>query len=410
MIQKNPINDLPKTGRQYFCQLQEAQRLTSLGRLSGSIAHDFNTLLVSILGYTELTLEKLPADDPVRQNIEEIRTAASSAAELSNQMMLYSDNTHREVKPTDLNKAINDVGHLLAVSISKNVNVNYKLTDAIPPVEANPLQIQQVVMNLIANASDAVGKKSGLITICSGVGKPPSSLLESQGKSCGEDYCYVKVTDTGYGMDSATRDKVFDLYFTTKANGHGLGMPAVAKIVESYHGVIQLDTSPGLGTTFTIWFPCLQQPCEAVSEQVPKLGCGTILIVDDEPDILTVTRAMLEHQGFDVLTAENGQQCIEILSNGQVVDIVLLDLTMPGMTAMEIFRQARRLRPNIRVVLCSGYGEREAMRMFRGEDLSGFVRKPFSLHDILTVLLKVQAGGSGGKPPAKDAKKLAASV
>ena len=414
MIQKIPVNGKAQTNQQHFCRLQQAQRLTSLGSLAGSIAHDFNTLLVSILGYTELTLEKLPEDDPVRKNIEEIRAAANSAAELSNQMMLYSDNTRCEVKPTDLNKVISDVGRLLSVSISKNIRISYELTNAISPVEANSLQIQQVLMNLIVNASDAIGKNSGSITICSGVDKPEPSLLESHGKSVHAYYCYVKVIDTGCGMDPATRDKVFDAYFTTKANGHGLGMAAVAKIVESLHGVIQLDTKPGAGTTFTVWLPCSQQPCECSPEQTPnedtRLGSGTVLVVDDEPDVLTVTKAMLEHQGFGVLTAKNGKECLDILSGDAPVDIVLLDMMMPGISTNEILQQGHRLRPNLRVVLCSGCDEHEAMKLFNVETLSGYVQKPFSLHGILAALLRVKDSHIPLMPQATFTERFSATI
>ena len=414
MSQKISIQDEPNTDGQHSGKLQQARKPGCPGSFTGSLAHDFNTLLVSILGHSELALEKLPKDDPVRENIESIQKAASSAAELGDHIMFYSDDSHCEVKPTDLNKLINNMGRILSVSISKNIHVSYKLIDDIPPVEANQLQIRQVIMNLITNASEAIGENSGSITVCSGVKKPELSLLESHGKSFSGYYCYVKVIDTGGGMDPATRDKVFDPYFTTKANGHGLGMAAVVKIVESHHGVIQLDTSPGSGTTFTVWLPCSQQPCELSLEQPPGentlLGSGTVLVVDDEPNVLSVTQAILEHHGFDVLTAENGKQCLEILTTGTPVDIVLLDMTMAGISAREIMRRGHQLRPNLPVVLCSGCDEHEAMKAFEGENLAGFIKKPFSLHGILTALLKVLTSHAPHVPKDPPTSKLSASL
>ncbi|MCK5114024.1 MAG: response regulator [Phycisphaerae bacterium] len=388
--------------------------LESLGALAESIAHDFNTLLVSILGHTELALSHLPPGDPIREHIEEICSAANSAAELSNQMMMYSDNTTVEVKSTALNKIISDAGRLMAVSIPKHVRLNYALTEPIPPIKANPLQIQQVVMNLVANASEAVGQKSGSITICSGAAVPKSSLVPSHAKPAGGEYCYVKVTDTGCGIDSATLEKIYEPHFTTKPTGHGLGMAAIARIVGAHNGVIELDTKPGSGTTFTVWFPCSQKSCECVVETPAKIqavsGSGTVLVVDDEPNVLSVTQAMLQHQGFDAIPAENGQQCIEILTGGTPVDIILLDMTLNGMTAREILQRTRQLYPNLPVVLCSGCEEHEAMKLFANEDLAGFIKKPFSLHGILTALLKVL--GPQAKPIAKtqNPKRISATI
>ena len=241
-------------------RMQQTQKLESLGVLAGGIAHDFNNLLMGILGNADLALSKSPPESPVRAYIRNIDTAAQRAADLANQMLAYSGKGRFVVEPIDLSRLVEEMGHLLATVISKRAALRYRLAADLPPVEADATQLRQVVMNLITNASDALGDEEGVITVATGVVEidPAGTAPRSSGAPLPPGtYVFIEVSDTGCGMDPATRARIFDPFFTTKQTGRGLGLAAVLGIVRGHRGALRVSSEPGQGTTFTVLFPAL---------------------------------------------------------------------------------------------------------------------------------------------------------
>ena len=382
-------------------QVQQAQKLESLGVLAGGIAHDFNNLLMAILGNADMALGDLSQVSPVRSFLEEIETASRRAADLCKQMLAYSGRGKFNVKPINVDEIVEEMAYLLKTSIGKKVALNLHLKGRLPLVEADAAQMPQVVMNLIINASEAVGKESGAITITTGVMDcdqdylRKSYLHEDQPEGT---YVYVEVADTGCGMDEETLAKIFDPFFTTKFTGRGLGLAAVLGIIRSHHGAIIVDSEPGQGTTCRVLLPAVAEPAEpATEEKVSRAqqwrGSGAILLVDDEKAVRTVAKRMLEKAGFDVLPAEDGRQAIEIYrNNADNVACVLLDLTMPHMDGEEALQRLRAIRDDVRVILTSGYSEEEITGRFAGKGIDGFIQKPYQFAALSAMLRDVLEG------------------
>lgn len=366
--------------------VRESQKLESLGMLAGGIAHDFNNLLVGMLGNADLALMDLPNDCPSRRMVENIKTIAMRASELTSQMLAYSGRARFEIAPIDLNAVLEDVLRLLQSSVSKNAKLEVELANDLPAIEADQTQIRQVVMNLVTNASDALGTEPGRIRVRTGnVQLDRAALLHAvHGQSLPEGwYTFLEVTDTGRGMDPETKNRVFEPFFTSKRTGRGLGLAVVLGIVRSHKGAIQLETKRGGGTTFRILFPsagpCVRRAPEQVAPRSkPQPATGVILVVDDEEIVRNVARTMLEHIGYRVHTAAHGAEAVELVGrHGNNIDAVLLDLTMPVMGGEEAFQKMRAIRPDLPVLLASGYSEQEAMAHFAGRGVAGFVSKPF---------------------------------
>ena len=372
-------------------KLQQAQKLESLGVLAGGIAHDFNNLLTAVLGNAELALMELSPEAPARAEIQQISTAARRAAQLTRQMLAYSGRGKFLVEALDLSKLVEEMAHLLQVSISKNVVLKYNFAENLPAIEADASQIRQVVMNLIINASEAIGEKSGVVTVSTGVIQAERSYLSETylDENLPEGY-YVslEVADTGCGMDEQTQQKIFDPFFTTKFTGRGLGLAAVLGIVRGHGGALKIDSQPQRGSTFKVLFPASRQPVEesvgpSATEQEWR-GSGVILAVDDEETIRIAAKKILERQGFTVLTAEDGLEALEIFrSRADEIVAVLLDLTMPRLDGEETLRELRRIRPEVRVILSSGYDEEETANRFAGKGLAGFVQKPYGIRPLV---------------------------
>ncbi len=367
--------------------MQQVQKLESLGVLAGGIAHDFNNLLVAILGNADLALTDLPSYSPARENLEEIKKAALRASELSSQMLAYSGRGRFVLQPVSLNELIQDMGRLLQASVSKKATLGYELASDLPAVVADVTQIRQVIVNLISNASEALGDLVGAITVRTGVQVDPVCASDSylaeplpEGR-----YVSLEVTDTGCGMDRATQARVFDPFFTTKFTGRGLGLAAVLGIVRGHKGAIAIDSAPGKGSTFTVFFPATDQAAVAIGRpDRPRRqswkASGTVLVVDDEEAVCRMARTMLERFGFTVCTAGDGVEALRILRGdpGKFA-AVLLDVTMPRMSGEDTLRALRSVRGDIPVILTSGYDEQETIRHFAGQSWAGFVQKPFQL-------------------------------
>ena len=384
-------------------QIQQAQKLESLGILAGGIAHDFNNILMAILGNADLVLDTLSPHAPARENVLEIERASKHAAELAKQMLAYSGKGRFVVERINLNEFVGEMAHLLEVSISKKVVLKYSFADTLPSFEGDATQIRQVIMNLITNASEAIGGQSGVIALSTGAMYCDQDYLQDIriGEPLPEGtYVYVEVADTGCGMEKETQEKIFDPFFTTKFTGRGLGLAATLGIVRGHKGAIKIYSEPGRGTTFKILFPAVERPAEQVSEVPEKERraetvsasglSGTVLIVDDEKTVRMVGGKMLERLGFSVLTAADGREAVEVFrEHSAEIACVLLDLTMPHMDGEETFRELRQVRPDTKVILCSGYSEPDATQRFAGKGLEGFIQKPYQMAGLREKLQQV---------------------
>jgi PAS domain S-box-containing protein len=373
-------------------RLRETAKLESLGVLAGGIAHDFNNLLTGLLGNASMAMDELPPESSVRPMIAEVVRSAERAAHLTQQMLSYSGRGKFIVRPVNVSEFTRDIVTLLESSIPRTVKLQLELPAGLPPVDADIAQLQQLIMNLVINGGEAIGDASGVLTVRTGVrefaeGRVPASLSEN-GIVAGRRYVFLQVTDTGSGMDELTKQRIFEPFFTTKFTGRGLGLASAQGIVRGHRGSIDVVSSPGRGSTFTVLLPesFLQQTRtpHSASHRADRAGTGTVLVVDDEAAIRKLARTALEKAGYDVITAENGMEAISILrkAGGQIA-AVLLDMTMPVMSGAETLRQVREIEPDIHVILSSGFSEMEALERFPGKAIEGFVQKPYTAAQLL---------------------------
>jgi len=376
-------------------RLQQAQKLESLGVLAGGIAHDFNNLLTVVLGHAELALKEISPTSPARGSLTEITTAARRAADLSLQMLAYTGKTLFILERVELPELVEEMANLLKTAISKKANLTLNLERGVPPIQADPTQIRQIVMNLIINASEALGDRSGAITVSVGATRRDEEYLRNT--ELHDDlppglYVHLEVTDTGIGMVEKTRLRIFEPFFSTKFTGRGLGLAAVLGIVRAHRGALKVSSEPGKGTTFEILFPALEDagaeaPAKVSSPLADWRGAGTILLVDDEESLIDMGARMLEHLGFTVLTAADGLQAVNLYrERGKEIDLVLMDLTMPHMDGAKAFDELRRLNPDVRVVLASGYSHEDVTLRFQGKRLEGVLQKPYTLATLREAL------------------------
>jgi two-component system, cell cycle sensor histidine kinase and response regulator CckA len=382
-------------------QLRHVQKLESLGVLAGGIAHDFNNLLMGILGNADLALMELSPASPARSNIQEIEKASRRAAELCRQMLAYSGKGKFIVEKLSLSEVVKEMTHMLEVSISKKAALRYHFEKNLPAVKADATQIRQVIMNLITNASEAIGEASGVIAVTTGVIQCNREYLA--GTYLDDHlpeglYVYLDVADTGCGMDEATRNRIFDPFFTTKFTGRGLGLAAILGIVRGHWGAIRVYSEPGKGSTFRVLFPAVPGEPEDQEKKIREekqswQGNGLVLLVDDDGTVRQVGEQMLERLGFEVISAADGQEALECFRRrADQIRCVLLDLTMPHLDGEECFRELRGIRKDVRVVVTSGYNEQEVTQRFTGKGLAGFVQKPFTLNTLRKTLRSVLEG------------------
>ncbi len=389
--------DAEEAHRKIEQQMLHAQKLESLGIMAGGVAHDFNNILTAIQGYTQLAAS-VPAGDPnVPEFLTHIDQAADRAGALCNQLLAYSGKGHFVVEAVDLSDLIRETESLLRVSIPKVVRVELDLADELPAVEADATQLRQVVMNLVTNGIEAHGGDDGVLTIKTGLLRASSSLLKQNvaGNECpAGDYVYVRVTDTGCGMDSSTLEKVFDPFFTTKSTGRGLGMAAVLGVVRSHGGAVFCETEMGLGTSFTVAFrPCDRTPTVQAEdhESCPALP-ATVLIVDDEPEVRRVIAQSLSSHGHSVLTAGDGRRGVEVFEEHiREISLCIVDMAMPRMGGMDTLRCMRQVRPDVPVILISGFSEDEVATNRGGETPNAFLKKPFRPNELIRLVNEVTA-------------------
>ena len=366
---------------------RHVQKLESIGVLAGGIAHDFNNLLHVVLGNADLARLHIPDDSEAREHLDEVVRATQRAAELTQQLLAYSGRGEVENLHLDLSSEVREMATLLRTAISKQATLVWDLTDDLPAVCGDPAQIRQVVMNLITNASDALGEAPGTITLRTGT--------DAEGSENGIPLVFLEVADTGCGMDSSTLQRIFDPFFSTKFTGRGLGLAAVMGIVESHHGRVRIKTAPGEGSTFRVTFLGVDESADKAPRRNSRVGWrgqGTVLVVEDEEGVREVVSRMLQRLGFQVLEAGDGIEALEVIEQHDgILTAVLLDLSMPRMAGQETLFHLRERTPDLPIVLMSGYTEQEvaAKVLSTTSGAVGFLQKPFLPDDLSRMLRHV---------------------
>ncbi len=379
-------------------QFQHSQKLESLGVLSGGIAHDFNNILAVIMGYCCLTRINY---ETAEKYIPEIEKAAERAAGLCRQMLAYAGKAPLTKTRVDMVTEVDDIVNMLKSTLPQNTAIKSYLAPKTPHVEGDASQLRQVVMNLIINASEAIGSEQGevdvtLVMIKVMAGK---AYEDYHGKAISPgDYVCLEVTDNGCGMDEATKWRIFEPFFSTKFTGRGLGMSAVLGIIKSHGGALQLFSQLGCGTTFKVYLPALtEEPLENGEQTVsapvaPWQGSGTVLLAEDEESIREIAKTFLEMFGFNVLEAVNGKEALEIYQKrASEISIVLTDMGMPLMDGYELFSELKKLNPELPIIISSGYGDAEVTARIGSDNIAGLVSKPYNPNQLQEVLKLVQS-------------------
>jgi PAS domain S-box-containing protein len=377
------------------------QKLESVGVLAAGIAHDFNNLLGGILAEAELMAQDLPKDSSAAKGIYRIKESTIRGAEIVRELMVYSGQDQKDLNPIDISRLVDEMLELLKVSISKRAVLQVDLPEDLPPVFGNAPQIRQVVMNLVTNASEAIGDKEGVITVRTSrmtnredLGSNGSPKLPAGG------YVQLEVSDTGSGISEETRAKIFDPFFSTKFAGRGLGLAVVQGIVREHGAAINVLSVPGQGTTFQVLLPCLETTAGRTSEarpetEEPRLSReATVLIVEDEVSLREAVAKMLRRNGFQVLEAGDGTSAVDLLRvTGDKIDVILLDMTIPGAASAEVVAEAAKARPAMRVVLTSAYSQESVTVATDALKVHRFIRKPFHLADLAETLRNILSVG-----------------
>ncbi|MFT3867115.1 MAG: PAS domain S-box protein [Nibricoccus sp.] len=381
-------------------RLLEGQKLESIGVLAGGIAHDFNNLLTGIIGNANLASLDLPPQSPIRNNLRQIEIASQRAAELCQQMLAYAGKGRFIIQPVEIGQLVKSTVPLLQASISKRAKLRFELEADLPAVQSDPTQMRQIIMNLVINASEALGEKDGEIALTTNLVRPASDWFEGAALAppdINQDFVRLEVRDTGSGMSSETLAKIFEPFFTTKFTGRGLGLAAVLGIIRSHKGGLLVRSAVGKGSTFAIFFPAdpkrrIENAPSRNTTNTPWQRSGHVLVVDDEPHVLKVATGMLMASGMTFETACDGYEALDFYrANPDRFNLVLLDMTMPRLSGEETLQQLREIRPNVRVLFMSGYNRREVVDALPGRNTLGFMQKPFTL-SILRENLQIMLG------------------
>ncbi len=375
-------------------KMQEGQKYESLGMLAGGIAHEFNNILTGILGNANLARMQLEPESRLESHLEQIETSAIRAAELCKQMLAYAGKGKYFVQPQNINNLLRDCKQLLKLSVNKGIIVDFCLKEGLPNISADATQIRQIFLNLVTNASDAIGHRSGVIRLSTGMQRVTShdaSTMIYSPESFSGDFVFLEVEDNGVGLTEPAQEKLFDPFFSTKPGGRGLGLAAVLGIVRAHQGAIQVSSELGAGTKIKILLPAVAQIAETsrvIASDLDAQG-DAILVVDDEETVAIVTVRMLESFGLRTQMVNSGEQAVELYRSNPEFSAVILDLTMPRMNGVETYHALKEIDPAIQVLLMSGFTEQESMQQFRNEGISGFLQKPFTTQQLKQLLNEV---------------------
>jgi two-component system, cell cycle sensor histidine kinase and response regulator CckA len=383
--------------RDFELKLVEAQKLEALGVLAGGIAHDFNNLLGVILGNTTLALETLSPDSPLYGMLEQVEQAARRSGDLAKQMLAYSGKGMFVVQPVALRELVDGIAELIQGCISKKAVLTSTFAADTPTIEGDVTQLRQVVLNLITNASEALGDEPGTIEIATGlVDADPSSLSAydlSADLPAGR-YASFEVADSGPGMDAQTQARIFEPFFSTKFVGRGLGLAAVQGILRGHRAAIRVRSEPGRGTSFTVLFPAVSSEAETTASDVLDAhgwrGSGTAVVADDDDGLRLMATAMLEELGFAVIPARDGPEALKIVSerDGELA-FVLLDPMMPGMDGEEVLRELEELGATTPIVISSGYNTQHLSQALTDRGVAAFLQKPYEFSQMQAIAFSV---------------------
>ncbi|MCG8460849.1 MAG: response regulator, partial [Holophagales bacterium] len=374
-------------------KVRQAEKLESLGSLAGGIAHDYNNILTGVLGNVSLALQEADAGSDLLQRLRQIEASAERAAELTDQLLAYAGEEQPLSRVLQLNDLVQEHRPSLERAVARsNARLEVHLKSGLPPMQGDPNQVLLAITNLLANAADSLedADPGGLIMLRTSVvaakrGYFEGAVLDTT-KPEGR-YVFFEVSDTGVGMDEETRARMFEPFYSTKSSGRGMGLAAVLGIVRAHQGNIRVFSQLGRGTTVEVLFPALEEASSG-RDDGPSVqtweGYGTALVVDDEQLVRDVAAKVLQRQGFEVLTANNGREALDIvLARQDEIRLVLLDLTMPEMDGETFMREMRRFESDVKILLMSGYREASATQGLDGAQLAGFLHKPFRPNELL---------------------------
>jgi two-component system, cell cycle sensor histidine kinase and response regulator CckA len=388
--------------RRHEIERQYSQKMESLGVLAGGIAHDFNNLLMTIVARSGLALRVLPHDAPAREHLTFIEKAGLRGGELANQMLAFAGQTRLNFQVIHLSKLLNDMAPFLRAAISKRLTLQYALAPSLPPIRADQAQLRQIIINIVTNASEAIGEGDGVITVRTFEWNPDSDNFQSWyviGDLPTDQGVAFTIQDTGCGIAPEMIPKIFDPFFSTKFPGRGLGLASLLGIAQAHTASISVRSQPGIGTEFVIVFPATtassstkKAPTVSIPTQhasLPKKSA--VLVVDDEEDVRVACSMIFPGMGLEALVASDGQIGIEVFQQHQKdIMAVLLDLTMPNMDGQQFFDQIQRLNPTVPVILSSGYSEEEAMKRFHNPGITAFIQKPYQVEVLITKIQEIR--------------------
>ncbi|MGA9495133.1 MAG: PAS domain S-box protein [Terriglobales bacterium] len=400
--------------RQLEEQLRQAQKMDAVGRLAGGVAHDFNNLLMVINGYTEVLLEQLEKGSPMHHKVQSIQQAADRAATLTRQLLAFSRKQLLELKVVDVNTVVGDMERLLRPLIGENIELVTRLSTQTGHTRADASQLEQVIMNLVVNAKDAM-PNGGKLTLQSADVTVRKDFSEHRFIQPGR-YAVISVTDTGHGMDKETQSRIFEPFFTTKEKGKGtgLGLSTVYGIVKQSNGYVFAQSELGRGTTFFVYLPRVEDSAEelspAKSPQSDAGGCETVLLVEDEDSVRELVRLTLTSRGYKVLEAENGEAGLRIAAACKThIDILITDVVMPGIGGRELAKKLLTLRPDISVLYLSGYTEDTVVTQGALGPATAFLQKPFTLQNLAKKVREVLRARTNPTVPPKSLSKSASN-
>ncbi len=375
-------------------QLRQSQKMESIGTLAGGIAHDFNNVLYMILGNTELALEDISNRDPVYKKLEGIKSAALRASGIVRQLLDFSRKIDRELKPVNAVFVIKDSLTFLRSIIPASVEIRRHLPDTDISILGDPIQINQVMMNLCTNASQAMEETGGILEITVKEVYLNEDAVEYYSDLHTGDYLQITVSDTGHGVEPEIIDRIFDPYFTTKevGKGSGLGLAVVHGIVKNYNGAVSVDSRPGNGTTFTILVPVVAEKPVTEAEQTDEISRGneTILFVDDEKAITDITGTMLKRLGYKTEIKNDPAEALELFrSKPHMFDLVITDMTMPHMSGIKLSKELKEIRPDIPVIVCTGHSPFIDEEKAKSLNIAAYIMKPVRMRDIAKAIRRV---------------------
>ena len=381
------------------------QKLESLGVLASGIAHDFNNLLGGILASTELALTERAEGSAVKEELQRIKTASIRGGEIVRELMIYGGDENPALEQLDISVLVHEMLQLLKVSISKHAILEIEMGQDLPLVHASPAQIRQVVLNLVTNASEAIGDRPGAIRVSTAKANVgPDSPVPGGVDLAEGDYLRLEVFDTGGGMTPEVQARIFDPFFSTKRAGRGLGLAAVQGIIRSHGGMINVVSTPGQWSRFEVLLPCIAQArletrntTAILSTPEPGNVAGTVLVVEDEEILRLAVSKMLRKAEFHVIEAGDGTAGANLFrANERRIDVVLLDLTLPGMSGREVLEELRRSRPDVKVILTSAFGEGRALSLIGEQIPWSYLRKPYQTSELTSLLRRALDNSARG--------------